>query len=75
MLVYGSKRMVGLIHYEPSALQRAVDFLARTRDRYPFARVLSHRFPLTEIDAAFARAEWLGKEGGAEITRASLVMS
>ncbi len=74
-LVFGSKKIVGVMHYEPSVLPRALDFLVRTRDRYPFARVLSHRFPLAEIDAAFARAEWLGREkDGTEITRASVVM-
>ena len=75
LLVYGGKRMIGMIQYEPAVLARAIDLLNRTRDRYPFARVLSHRFPLEEIDAAFARAEWLGRDaGGAEITRATIVM-
>jgi len=44
----------------------------RTRDRYPFDRLLSHRYPLEEINRAFAEADWATRAGG--VTRAALVM-
>ena len=42
----------------------------RTRDRYPLTNVISHQFPIEQIDEAFKTAEWLGREGGSEVTRA-----
>jgi hypothetical protein len=42
----------------------------RTRDRYPLTKVISHEFPLEKIDEAFKTAEWLGRKGGSEVTRA-----
>jgi len=36
--------------------------------------MLSHKFPLTKINDAFAQAEWLNRQKDVEITRASLVM-
>ena len=56
---------------QPYELQ---DFLERTRARYPFERMLSHKFPLTKINDAFSQAEWLDRQKDVVITRASLVM-
>lgn len=56
-LVTFAKKIVGLATYEPWAIPRALDFLRRTRNKYPFDRILSHKFPLTEINTAFQEAE------------------
>jgi L-iditol 2-dehydrogenase len=71
-LVWGAKRIVGVIMYEPWVIPRALDFLVRNRTRFPFDRLISHRYPLAEIDRAFTESEWHARETTA-ILRASLV--
>jgi putative phosphonate catabolism associated alcohol dehydrogenase len=57
----------GVHVYEPRHLREALDLLDRGRQRYPFHKIVSHRFPLEEInDVMAAQAE-------GHITRASLV--
>ena len=50
----------------------ALDLLVRTRDKYPLSRVVSHSFPLAEINRAFEFAEWQGKGSGSAATRVIL---
>ncbi len=47
----------GVIAYAPWALPRALDFLARRGHAYPFEQIVSHTFPLTELNEAFALAD------------------
>jgi hypothetical protein len=49
---------VGVIPYDPWVIPRALDFLVRNRNRFPFEKLVSHKYPLTEIDRAFADSEW-----------------
>ena len=72
-ILFGGNRIVPTVHYDPYILPVALDFLVRTRERYPLTRVMSHSFPLEEINRAFEQAEWVGKERGTPITRAFLV--
>ena len=53
MLVYNSRTIVAVIFYGPDTLKKALDFLSRTRDKYPFEKILSRTYPLEEIDKAF----------------------
>ena len=71
-LVWGAKKIVGVIMYDPWVIPRALDFLARNRARWPFDRLISHKYPLEKIDQAFAESEWHAKET-TTITRAALV--
>jgi threonine dehydrogenase-like Zn-dependent dehydrogenase len=71
-LVWGAKRIVGVIMYDPWVIPRALDFLVRNRTRWPFDRLISHRYPLEKIDEAFAQSEWHARET-TSITRAALV--
>ena len=66
------KQIVTTAHYDPFILPTALDFLVRTMDRYPLTKVMSHSFPLDEIDSAFKQSEWLGKSDGTAVTRAYL---
>ena len=43
----------------------------RTRTRFPWDRILSHKYPLAQINEAFAASEWHGKDTHT-ITRAAL---
>src|SRR5262249_25762995 len=58
----------GLMHYDPWIMPSALDFLVRTKDRYPLTKVVSHSFPLAEVNTAFAFAEWQGKGAGRAAT-------
>ena len=71
-LVWGAKKIVGVIMYDPWAIPRALDFLVRNRTRWPFDRLISHKYPLENIDEAFAQSEWHTRET-TSITRAALV--
>ena len=55
----------GLMHYNPWTVPAALDFLVRTQAKYPLSKVISHSFPLSEINKAFEFAEWQGKGKGA----------
>ena len=50
-----------------SGSQQALDLMRRTRDRYPWDRVVSHTFPLERINEAFVEAD----QG--RVTRAAIV--
>ena len=67
-----SRQIVGVVTYDAWVLPRALDFLMRTGGRYPFERLISHRYPLEEINRAFAEADWAARAGN--VTRAALVM-
>jgi threonine dehydrogenase-like Zn-dependent dehydrogenase len=70
-LVWGAKKIVGVIMYDPWVIPRALDFLVRNRARWPFDRLVSHTYPLEQINTAFADSEWHGRET-TTITRAAL---
>jgi threonine dehydrogenase-like Zn-dependent dehydrogenase len=69
-IVWGSKRIVGVIMYDPWVIPRALEFLVRSSGRYPFQKLLSHRYPLERINEAFAASEWVNRE--TKITRIAL---
>jgi threonine dehydrogenase-like Zn-dependent dehydrogenase len=72
LLVWGSKKIVGVIQYDPWVIPKALEFLVRTRDRWPWSRIISHKYPLEKINEAFAASEWQNKDTTA-ITRAALI--
>jgi Zn-dependent alcohol dehydrogenase len=61
MTIYGNN------HYARRHLQQALDILRRTRTRYPYDKIVSHQFPLSEVNEAFAQQD------RGTITRSSLV--
>ena len=67
-VVRGGHTIRGVTVYEPWVLPRALDWLARRKDVYPFERIISHTFPFAEINRAFPFAN----DGGA--IRVSLEM-
>jgi L-iditol 2-dehydrogenase len=56
-LVFGNRRIVGVIHYEAEHLKATLDLMIRTRAKYPYQRILSHTFPLERINDAFREQE------------------
>jgi threonine dehydrogenase-like Zn-dependent dehydrogenase len=72
LLVWGAKKIVGVIMYDAWVIPRALDFLVRNRARWPFDKLISHKYPLEQINQAFTESEWHSRETTA-ITRAALV--
>ena len=56
-LVMGSKTVYNVVFYGRDTLKKALDFLSRTKDRYPFDKILSRSYPLEEINQAFEDQE------------------
>lgn len=65
------KNILGSLMYRPSLLPTLLDYLVRNRYKLPFHTIISHKFPLAEVNAAFEKAEWNQRQ--TDITRAVLV--
>lgn len=73
-LVNTNKTVYGIGLYDPRIMPKVLDFLMRTRDKYPYARATSHKFRLDQINEAIAQSEWVNRPGEAvRITRASVI--
>jgi threonine dehydrogenase-like Zn-dependent dehydrogenase len=59
--------ILGVNHYERRHLLDALRILQRTRQRYPFEKIVSHKFPLEQVNEAFAA------QATGQVTRSSLV--
>jgi len=66
-LIFGNRSILGMVYYEAEHLAPALDLMKRTRDKYPWQRVVSHTFPLEQINEAFAAAD------RGQVTRAAIV--
>ncbi len=67
VLVQRNITVYGMVYYEARHLQQALERLDRTRDTYPWNRVVSRTFPLEQINEAFEAAD------RGEVTRAAIV--
>ena len=56
-LIFSNRTLMGVSHYEAGDLKRAIDLVAATRTKYPWERVLSHVFPLSEINEAMEQQD------------------
>ena len=65
------KNIVGSLMYRADLLPTLLDFLVRNQHRLPFHKIVSHKFPLAEVNEAFPQAEWNARQ--TDITRAMLV--
>jgi threonine dehydrogenase-like Zn-dependent dehydrogenase len=59
--------LLGNNHYGRRHLRDALEILRRTRHKYPFERIVSHKFPLEDIN------EVMAAQDQGHVTRASLV--
>ncbi len=67
VIVFKSITVVGVAHYTAADLGNALRFMEDNVDRLPFHRVLSHHFPLSQIDRA------MEEQDKGYITRAALI--
>ncbi len=74
MIINNQTQWLGTTHYNPWIVEAALQFLVRSKDRMPIANVISHKYPLEEINDAFEFAEWHGREGGSPANRVALTM-
>lgn len=65
------KSIIGSRMYRPSLLPKLLDYLVRNRYKLPFHTLISHKFPLAQVNEAFEKAEWSQRQ--TEITRAVLI--
>jgi D-arabinose 1-dehydrogenase-like Zn-dependent alcohol dehydrogenase len=52
-LVIFNKSIIGVLFYKADTLKKALDFLSRAKNKYPFDRILSHSYHLEDINKAF----------------------
>ena len=64
-----------MIMYDPWVIPEALDFLVRTKDKYPHEDVVSHKFKLDDINDAFMNSEWQREGDATKVNRAAIVMS
>ena len=53
-VVLGGKAILGIMWYDAGSLYKAIRFLAVNHARYPFHKVVAHRYALRDITRAFA---------------------
>ena len=70
-IIRTSREVLGVVGYEAWVLPRTLDLLQRTRAKYPWHKLVSHRYPLEEINRAFQEADWALSQG--KVTRAALI--
>jgi L-iditol 2-dehydrogenase len=58
------KTIKGVLAYDQWVIPRALDWVARAKERYPFDDLVGARFPLEQINQAFEQAEWAAGKGG-----------
>jgi len=69
LVITNQIKWLGVTHYDPWIIPAALEFLVRTKAKYPLTSLVSHRFPLKDINKAFEMAEWQGKNTGTAATR------
>lgn len=70
-ILFGAKRVIGSIMYRPSLLPVMLETLIKKQGQLPYEKIVSHSFPLDQINEAFEQAEWADRHP--TITRSMLV--
>ncbi|HEY7801367.1 MAG TPA: hypothetical protein VIE40_01715, partial [Dehalococcoidia bacterium] len=65
----------GVVMYDPWVIPEALEFLVRTKDKYPHEDVVSHTFKLDQINEAFQNSEWLREGDATKVNRAAIAMA
>lgn len=50
--VFQGKKFLGSANYRSWAIPKVLDFLVRTKNKFPFDKLVSHKFPLEKINEA-----------------------
>jgi threonine dehydrogenase-like Zn-dependent dehydrogenase len=57
------KTIRGVLAYDRWVIPRALEWVNRTKDKYPFDKLVGARFALDQINEAFEQAEWTAGKG------------
>ena len=57
LVVRPNRTIKGITAYEKWVMPRALDFLVRAKDKYPFHKIISHKFRFDQINEAFRFAD------------------
>ena len=55
-VVHGGITITGSGNYKPWTIPQVIDMMVRTKDKYPFDKLVSHKFRLEDINEAFKQA-------------------
>ncbi len=66
------KTLHGVLSYDAWVIPRALDWLVRARNRFPFDRLLAAHYPLEQIELAFQQADWAARAG--QVPRAIIAL-
>jgi D-arabinose 1-dehydrogenase-like Zn-dependent alcohol dehydrogenase len=69
--ILAGKKIIGSAMYRPSLLPMMLENLVKKQGKLPFDKIVSHTFPLADINAAFEQAEWADRQ--TNVTRSMLV--
>ena len=61
-------KLVGSGNYQAWVMPKVLDFMARTIDRYPFDKIISHKFKLQDAEEAIKQS------AAGKVIRAAVVM-
>src|SRR3972149_3236211 len=61
-IIRSSKRIIGSVMYPPRLIPLMLDTLVKNKGKKPYEKIVSHWYPLGEVNRAFEEAEWLGRQ-------------
>ncbi len=70
-LILSGKRIIGSAMYRPSLLPMMLETLVKKQGKLPYEKIVSHNYPLEQVNEAFEQAEWLDRQ--TSITRSMLI--
>lgn len=65
-----AKRIIGSIMYRPGLLPLMLETLVKKQGKVPYEKIVSHFFPLAQVNEAFQQAEWADRQPA--VTRSML---
>lgn len=65
------KRIVGSQTYRAALLPMLLEFLVKNQNKFPFHKLVSHKFPLSKVNEALDQVEWQNRQ--TDVIRAVLV--
>ncbi|HEX5368450.1 MAG TPA: zinc-binding dehydrogenase [Dehalococcoidia bacterium] len=60
--ILAGKKIIGSAMYRPRLLPLMLETLVKKQGVLPYEKIVSHTFPLAEINAAFEQAEWADRQ-------------
>lgn len=65
------KKIMGSLMYRPHLLPLMMDTLVKNQGKLPYEKIVSHSYPLADVNRAFAESEW--NERQTAVSRAMLI--